>query len=58
MQSAFKIADRIVMLYESHLVFDGTPTEIKASKDPIITHFVQGKATAKELGSLTISIPE
>src|SRR3954452_6087481 len=25
MQSAFKIADRIVMLHEGHVVFDGTP---------------------------------
>jgi phospholipid/cholesterol/gamma-HCH transport system ATP-binding protein len=55
MHSAFKIADRIVMLYESHLVFDGTPEEIKASKNPIVTHFVEGTATPEELGNLVIT---
>jgi phospholipid/cholesterol/gamma-HCH transport system ATP-binding protein len=52
MQSAFKIADRIVMLHEAKLIFDGTPDEIRNSKVEIIRHFVQGKATAQELGIL------
>src|SRR5258708_29997370 len=29
MHSAFKIADRIVMLHEGKFIFDGTPTEIQ-----------------------------
>ncbi len=27
MQSAFKVADRIVMLHEGKVIFDGTPTK-------------------------------
>src|SRR6185369_8701681 len=32
MASAFKVADRIVMLHEGKLIFDGTPEEVKASE--------------------------
>jgi phospholipid/cholesterol/gamma-HCH transport system ATP-binding protein len=53
MQSAFKIADRIVMLHEAHLIFDGTPEQIRQSKEPIISHFVNGIATPEELGALS-----
>src|SRR5215213_1896251 len=30
MQSAFKVADRIVMLHEGQLIFDGTPDEVRS----------------------------
>src|SRR5580765_2191273 len=33
MNSAFKIADRIVMLHEGHIVFDGTPDEIRRNEN-------------------------
>jgi phospholipid/cholesterol/gamma-HCH transport system ATP-binding protein len=52
MQSAFKIADRIVMLYAGKLIFDGTPEGIRASEDPIVKHFVLGEASPQELQSL------
>ena len=55
MQSAFKIADRIVMLHEGKVIFDGTPDEIRASENPIISHFVTGEASEKELASLRSS---
>ena len=32
MNSAFKVADRLVMLYEGKLIFDGTPDEIRHKK--------------------------
>ena len=57
MQSAFKIADRIVMLHEAKLIFDGTPDEIRESKVEIIRHFVEGKATTQELGILSQAEP-
>jgi phospholipid/cholesterol/gamma-HCH transport system ATP-binding protein len=44
MQSAFKIADRIVMLHEAHLIFDGTPHEIRHSDNPIVRRFIHGEA--------------
>ena len=52
MHSAFKVADRIVMLHEGKLIFDGTPEEIQQSEDPIIRGFVLGEAGPKELQSL------
>src|SRR5205085_5680221 len=44
MQSAFKVGDRIVMLHEGHIIFDGTPEEIKKSTDPVVKRFVTGEA--------------
>lgn len=52
MHSAFKIADRIVMLSEGHLIADGTPDQIRDSQDPIVHHFVTGEATEEELAGL------
>lgn len=45
MTSAFKIAERIVMLYEGRVKFDGTPEQIKISSDPVVRQFVTGRAT-------------
>jgi phospholipid/cholesterol/gamma-HCH transport system ATP-binding protein len=52
MQSAFKIADRVVMLHEGKFVFDGTPAEIQKSQDPIVKHFVLGEASDEELAAV------
>jgi phospholipid/cholesterol/gamma-HCH transport system ATP-binding protein len=52
MSSAFKIADRIVMLHEGRLVADGTPDEIRNSTDPVVKRFVLGEADERELAAL------
>ena len=52
MNSAFKVADRIVMLHEGQLIFDGTPEEIQRSEIPEVKHFVKGEASEQELASL------
>jgi phospholipid/cholesterol/gamma-HCH transport system ATP-binding protein len=52
MQSAFKIANRIVMLAEGRIVFDGTPDEVRKSEDPVVKRFVIGEAGDDELASL------
>jgi phospholipid/cholesterol/gamma-HCH transport system ATP-binding protein len=52
MQSAFKIADRIVMLHEGKLIFDGSPEEVRATDDPIVKRFVLGEADEQELATL------
>jgi phospholipid/cholesterol/gamma-HCH transport system ATP-binding protein len=44
MHSAFRIADRMVLLHGGLIIAEGTPAEIKASKDPVLQQFVQGKA--------------
>src|SRR5206468_5260591 len=36
MNSAFKVADRIVMLHEGHIVFDGTPEQMQSEQNPIV----------------------
>lgn len=42
MTSAYKIADRIAMLYNGKIIANGTPDEIKNSKDPIVRQFITG----------------
>jgi len=44
MASAYKIADRIAMLYEGKIVEIGTPDEIKNTKNAIVKQFVTGAA--------------
>ncbi len=44
MNSAFRIADRMVLLYRGQLIAEGTPDEIRNSPDPIVQQFIQGKA--------------
>jgi phospholipid/cholesterol/gamma-HCH transport system ATP-binding protein len=52
MNSAFKVADRIVMLHEGGIIFDGTPDEIQKDQNPIVRQFVLGEASEKELATL------
>jgi len=54
MNSAFKVADRIVMLHEGHIIFDGTPEEIQTSENPDVKRFVQGEAGETELATLNL----
>ncbi|MBL7068399.1 MAG: ABC transporter ATP-binding protein [Candidatus Omnitrophica bacterium] len=42
MVSAYKIADRIAMLYNGKIIFAGTPDEIKNTKDPVVHQFITG----------------
>jgi len=52
MQSAFKVGDRIVMLHEGKIIFDGSPQDVQSCADPIVQRFVQGEATDEELATL------
>lgn len=45
MTSAYKVADRIAMLYRGQIIGVGTPEEIQNTKNPIIRQFVTGSAT-------------
>ena len=42
MNSAFRVADRIGMLYDGGVRFIGTPDEIRATEDPVVKGFVEG----------------
>jgi phospholipid/cholesterol/gamma-HCH transport system ATP-binding protein len=44
MVSAYKIADRIAMLYEGRIIEVGTPQRIRESDDEIVQQFIQGRA--------------
>lgn len=44
MQSAYKIGDRIAMLYDGKIIEVGTPDEIKNTKNPIVKQFITGSA--------------
>ncbi len=44
MVSAYKIADRIAMLYEGKIIFVGTPQEVKNTNDPTVKQFIEGSA--------------
>jgi phospholipid/cholesterol/gamma-HCH transport system ATP-binding protein len=52
MHSVFRVADRIVMLDNAKFVFDGTRSEIRHSQNHMVRHFVEGRATQQELGTL------
>jgi len=44
MTSAYKIADRIAMLYEGRILEVGTPEEIRESANPVVRQFITGSA--------------
>ena len=44
MNSAYKIADRIVMLSQGHIIADGNTEQIRASKDERVQQFIQGRS--------------
>ncbi|NLE00145.1 MAG: hypothetical protein GX640_09740, partial [Fibrobacter sp.] len=41
--SAYKIADKIAMIHEGKIIFDGTPAEIRKSRNPYIQQFIRGQ---------------
>jgi phospholipid/cholesterol/gamma-HCH transport system ATP-binding protein len=44
MTSAYKVANRIAMLYNGRIIAMGSPDEIKNTKDPILKQFITGSA--------------
>lgn len=44
MVSAYKIADRLAMLYKGKIIQVGTPDEIKATDNPVVRQFITGSA--------------
>ena len=45
MKSAYKIADKIAMLYNGKIIASGTPDQIENSRDQIVRQFITGAAT-------------
>ena len=44
MVSAYKVADRIALLYQGRIVALGTPEEIRRSPDAVVQQFIHGRA--------------
>lgn len=42
-ESAYRVADRIAMLDEGRIRFEGTPAELKRVDDPVVRAFVEGR---------------
>jgi phospholipid/cholesterol/gamma-HCH transport system ATP-binding protein len=43
LSSAFKIADRLVLLHEGTIRTQGTPDEMRANPDPVVRQFIEGR---------------
>jgi len=52
MKSAYKIADRIVMLHHGKIIADGNADYIHNHPDPIVQQFIKGEISKKELETL------
>ncbi|MCX5703783.1 MAG: ABC transporter ATP-binding protein [Candidatus Omnitrophica bacterium] len=44
MKSAYKVADRIAMLYQGKIIEEGTPEEIQNTQHPVVHQFINGLA--------------
>jgi phospholipid/cholesterol/gamma-HCH transport system ATP-binding protein len=54
MDSAFRIATRMAMLYQGTIIQDSSPEEFKNSEDPVVRQFVTGGVE----GPMTESLPD
>jgi len=48
MESAYRISDRIAMLYEGRVRWVGTPDEIRDADDPVVRSFIEGRPELRE----------
>jgi phospholipid/cholesterol/gamma-HCH transport system ATP-binding protein len=51
LKSAYRVANRIAMLYDGKILFTGTPEDIKNTDNPYVTQLIEGRAD----GPITIS---
>ena len=51
MRSAFRISDRMAMLYEGRIRFEGTPEEFRDAEDPVVKGFIEGRPALLERAS-------
>jgi len=45
MRTVYDVSDRVLLLHEGNIRFDGTPDEIKASDDIVVKQFITGNST-------------
>lgn len=55
MSTAFRVSDRIAMIHGGHVVFCGTPEEIRTSQIPAVYDFIRGRVPQSETGKAMMS---
>jgi phospholipid/cholesterol/gamma-HCH transport system ATP-binding protein len=53
MGSAYRVSDRIAMLYEGEVLEEGTPDEIRGTSHPVVKGFVEGRPELVESATQT-----
>jgi len=55
MTSAYKVADRIIMLHKGKIIADGDPDHIRDHPHPVVQHFIKGQVDDNDLAVLRMS---
>jgi phospholipid/cholesterol/gamma-HCH transport system ATP-binding protein len=50
MSSAYRVSDRVAMLYEGRVLETGSPEEIRNTSNPVVRGFIEGRPELVELG--------
>ncbi len=48
LRTVFEVAERVIMIHNGKIKFDGTPEQIKLSEDKIVQQFISGDSTLVE----------
>ena len=48
LRTVFEVAERVIMIHNGKIKFDGTPEQIKLSEDKIVQQFISGDSTLLE----------
>jgi phospholipid/cholesterol/gamma-HCH transport system ATP-binding protein len=43
MEATMRTADKVAMLYEGRIIFEGTPEDFRRTEDPVVRQFVEGR---------------
>ena len=57
MKVAFKIADRVAMLYKGKIIEQGSPQVFQQSKSPIVQQFIEGRASGPLTETVEMRMP-
>jgi phospholipid/cholesterol/gamma-HCH transport system ATP-binding protein len=49
LRTVFEVVERVIMLHEGKIKFDGTPSEIRQSNDEIVKQFISGESINYQL---------
>ena len=55
MTSAYKVADRIIMLHRGKIIADGDADHIRNNPHPVVQHFIKGQVSDDDLAVLRMS---